>query len=155
MRPGLVRLPASAPVRNIGSWSDADTVPSMVSRAFPVVYASDVERSARFWERLGFHRHFQLPAEGEPGYVGLRSPSSSAEMAVTNADWAKERYGLRMGAGPRFEMYLYVADLEGLVEQLRADAVPVLREPEDMPWGERIATVSDPEGNPVALCAER
>jgi len=31
----------------------------------------------------------------------------------------------------------------------------VLREPEDMPWGERIAAVADPDGNPVALCAER
>jgi hypothetical protein len=39
----------------------------MVMRAFPVVYATDVERSARFWERLGFTRHFQLPADGAPG----------------------------------------------------------------------------------------
>jgi lactoylglutathione lyase len=29
--------------------------------------------------------------------------------------------------------------------------VPVLRTPTDMPWGERVAYVSDPEGNPVAL----
>jgi lactoylglutathione lyase len=27
----------------------------------------------------------------------------------------------------------------------------VLRDPADMPWGERIATVADPDGNPVAL----
>jgi hypothetical protein len=25
--------------------------------------------------------------------------------------------------------------------------------PENMPWGERVAFVSDPEGNPVALAA--
>jgi uncharacterized glyoxalase superfamily protein PhnB len=25
-------------------------------------------------------------------------------------------------------------------------------EPTDMLWGERIATVADPDGNPVALC---
>ena len=29
--------------------------------------------------------------------------------------------------------------------------MPVLAEPEDMPWGERMAYVSDPDGNPVAL----
>ena len=127
---------------------------AMVSRAFPVVYASDVERSARFWETLGFERHFQLPPDGEPGYVGLRSPSS-AELAVTSIDWARDRYGMEWGKGPRFEMYLYVPDLDALVERLRAGGVVVLREAEDMPWGERIATVADPDGNPVALCAER
>jgi catechol 2,3-dioxygenase-like lactoylglutathione lyase family enzyme len=40
--------------------------------------------------------------------------------------------------------------------QLPPDGEPViLREAEDMPWGERIATVADPEGNPVALCQAR
>ena len=29
----------------------------------------------------------------------------------------------------------------------------VLREPADMPWGERVAYVSDPDDNPVALAA--
>ena len=30
----------------------------------------------------------------------------------------------------------------------------MLRDPADMPWGERIATVADPDGNPVALANE-
>src|SRR3954451_24782753 len=89
-----------------------------VSRAFPIVYASDVERAARFWELLGFRRHVQLPAEGEPGYVGLRSDAPGAELAITNAEWATERYGLSLGDGPRFEMYVYVPDLEGMVSRL-------------------------------------
>lgn len=126
----------------------------MISRAVAVVYAMDVEREARFWELVGFRRHFQLPPEGEPGYVGLSSEDSPAEIAVTDARWAMDRYGLSMSDGPRFEMYIYVADLEGLVQRLAARNVPVLREPEDMPWGERIATVADPEGNPVALCQQ-
>ena len=50
-------------------------------RAFPVVYATDVAASARFWERLGFTQFVQLPAEGDPGYVGLRR--DGAELAVT------------------------------------------------------------------------
>lgn len=119
-----------------------------------MIYSTDVERSARFWELLGFERHYQLPPDGEPGYVGLRSPSS-AELAVTSAQWAVDQYGLQMGAGPRFEMYLYVPDLDNCIDRLRGLGVKVLREPEDMPWGERIATVADPDGNPVAICAER
>lgn len=126
----------------------------MVSRALAVVYASDVEREVRFWELVGFRRHFKLPADGEPGYVGLRSDDSAAELAVTDARWAIDRYGLSMSDGARFEMYLYVSDLEALVQRLADADVPILREPEDMPWGERIATVADPEGNPVALCQQ-
>jgi lactoylglutathione lyase len=124
----------------------------MVSRAFPVLYSTNVERAARFWELLGFPRHYQLPAEGEPGYVGLRG--KSAELAVTDAQWAADRYGMNMGNGPRVEMYVYVSDLKGMIGKLRDSGVRVLREPEDMPWGERIATVADPDGNPVTLCAE-
>lgn len=126
----------------------------MTFRAFPVIYSTEVERAAQFWERLGFRRHFQLPPEGEPGYVGLTSEDSSAELAVTHAQWAADRYGLSMGQGPRFEMYVYVADLDGMVRRLSEAGVPILREPEDMPWGERIATLADPEGNPVALCQQ-
>jgi lactoylglutathione lyase len=124
----------------------------MPSRAFPVIYTRDVERQAQFWERLGFVRHYQLPPDGEPGYVGLRS--DGAELAITNAQWAEDRYGLTVGDGPRFEMYVYVRELDELVQELDAAGVVVLRSPEDMPWGERIATVADPDGNPVALCAE-
>lgn len=119
------------------------------------MYSTDVERSARFWERLGFRRHFQLPPEGDPGYVGLHGDGSAAEVAVTNAQWAAERYGLQLGDGPRFEMYLYVPDLDATVADLAAAGVPIMREAEDMPWGERIATVADPDGNPVALCQDK
>ena len=57
-----------------------------------------------------------------------------------------------MGDGARFEMYIYVADLDGMVRRLADADVPILRDPEDMPWGGRIATVADPEGKRIALC---
>ncbi len=124
----------------------------MISRAFPVTYSSDVERAAAFWELLGFERFYELPGpDGGLGYVGLRSGAS--ELAVTHNSWARERYGLEPGEGPRFEMYVYVDDLDAMVERLRGQGVQVLRESEDMPWGERIASVLDRDGNPVALCA--
>ena len=122
----------------------------MALRAFPVVYASDVDAVASFWELMGFRRHVQLPPEGEAGYVGL-TRDAGGELAVTHQQWAADRYGLSLGSGPRFEMYVYVDDLDAMLAQLDGQ-VPILRGAEDMPWGERIATVVDPEGNPVALC---
>jgi lactoylglutathione lyase len=126
----------------------------VVSRAFPVAYSDDVDRAVRFWELIGFERFYDLPGpDGGLGYAGLRCGAS--ELAVTHGNWARERYGLKPGHGPCFEMYLYVDDLDALIERLRQSGVAVLREPEDMPWGERIASVIDPDGNPVALCAEK
>ncbi|HEY7486616.1 MAG TPA: VOC family protein [Streptosporangiaceae bacterium] len=121
----------------------------MAERAFPVVFAVRVSECAGFYEGLGFVRHFQLPPEGEPGYVGLRR--GAAELAVVSADWPRQQYGLEAGERPRFEMFVYVDELDGTVETLRAGGTRVLREPADMPWGERLAYVTDPAGNPVAL----
>ncbi len=126
----------------------------MALRAFPVAYSSDVEAAARFWELLGFRRHVQLPPDGDPGYVGL-TRDGGGELAVTHAQWAADRYGLSLGSEPRFEMYIYVDDLDGTLARLIEASVDVLREAEDMPWGERIATVADRDGNPVALCQEK
>jgi lactoylglutathione lyase len=123
----------------------------MTLRAFPVIYAADVEVVASFWELLGFRRHVQLPPEGAPGYIGL-ARDTGGELAVTHHQWAFDRYGLSPANGPRFEMYVYVEDLDATLIGLAGADVTVLRQAEDMPWGERIATVEDPEGNPVALC---
>ena len=120
-------------------------------RAFPVVYAAtDINRSAAFWQRLGFERVVVLPSESEPGYIGLRRGAS--EMAVVAWDWPAQRYGLKWPAGPRFEMYVYVDDLDAVMAELREDGIPILADVADMPWGERVATIADPDGNPVTLC---
>lgn len=123
----------------------------MSERAFPVVFAQNVQRSAAFYEALGFKRHFQLPDEGEPGYVGLRR--GGYELAVVSNDWPQDQYGLAVGAGVRFEMFVYVESVDAIVGRLGDSDATILRAPQDMPWGERVAYVADPDGNPVALAA--
>jgi lactoylglutathione lyase len=73
------------------------------------------------------------------------------EVAVVEAGWPARQYNLSVGDGVRFELFVYADELDRLVERLRAASVMVLREPADMPWGERVAYVADPDGNPVAL----
>ena len=121
----------------------------MADRAFPVIWARDVEHSASFYEQLGFERHVQLPSDGEPGYVGLRR--GAYELAVVTVVSPQQVLGIEAGTAPRFELYVYVDDLDGDLERLRAAGVGVLKEPETMPWGERLAFVADPDGNPVTL----
>ena len=123
-------------------------------RAFPVLYAKDVESIAAFYARLGFEEFFRLPADGgAAGYVALRR--GDAEMAVTTEETPRALWGVEPGAGPRHEMFVYVEGVDEEVDRLRAAGVPVLRDPQDMFWGERVAVVADPEGNLVSLADAR
>ena len=121
----------------------------MSLRAFPVIYAHEVQPMVDFYEELGFSISFRLPDEGEAGYVTMGR--DEAELAIVDAEWPARQTSLEMGIDPRFEMFIYVDDLEGTVEALRSRGAPVLQEPTDQPWGERTAYVTDPEGNPVSL----
>lgn len=119
--------------------------------AYPAVYASDVATTAAFYEQFGFTRYAQSPPTGAPGFVGLRRHTS--EIVVIDAATARGHYGDEVGTGLRFEMYVFVEDTDVTLKELRDNGVTVLREPVDMPWGERIGFVADPDGNPVALAS--
>jgi lactoylglutathione lyase len=120
-------------------------------RAFPVLYANNVEAVATFYVGLGFEEHFRLPAQdGSAGYIGLRRPGG-AELAVTTEDSPRTLVGIEPGEGPRHELFVYVDDVDRVVSELRVAGGRILRAPQDMPWGERVGFVADPEGNVVSL----
>ncbi|RFU86789.1 bleomycin resistance protein [Streptomyces triticagri] len=121
----------------------------MSDRTFPLLYAEHVSETAGFYEKLGFAPFRRSPETGDPEYIALRR--GQAEMAVVSTAWPPQQYGGTASRGPSFEMFVQVDDLTRTLEKLRADGISVLRSAVDMPWGERIAYVSDPEGNPVAL----
>ena len=122
----------------------------MALRAFPVLHAKDVELVAGFYARLGFEEHARLPqADGSAGFIGMRR--DGAELAVTTEDSPRQLAGVEPGPGPRGELFIYVRNVDTVVDELRTAGISVLREPADMPWGERLAFVGDPEGNLVTL----
>jgi lactoylglutathione lyase len=117
------------------------------------VYTRDVKTSAAFYGRLlGFAQHYQYPPDGdEPGYVGMRRDES--DLGIVHESSPQRLIGQGMGDGPRFELFVYVDDVDETVGRMRDASVTILREPEDMSWGERVAFVADPDGNPVTLAA--
>ncbi|MFD6424605.1 flavin reductase [Streptomyces sp. NPDC060198] len=123
--------------------------PPMTERAFPLIFAERVDTTAEFYELLGYTRQSRNPPQGEPTYIGMRR--GTAELAVVSTDWPRAQCGLTPGPGPRFEMFVLVDDLDTTLKQLADAHVTLLRAPADMPWGERIAHVLDPDGNPVAV----
>lgn len=105
---------------------------------------------AGFYVRLGFEEHFRMPGEdGAAGFVGLRR--DGAELGVTTEASPRILAGVEPGPGPRHELFVYVDDVDATLTQLSETGATVLREPADMPWGERLAFVRDPEGNVVTL----
>jgi lactoylglutathione lyase len=130
----------------------ADTLATMGPlRAFPVLWAGDVERVAGFYATLGFVEHFRLPGpDGAAGFVSMRR-EGGAELAVTTEDTPRMLAGVEPGAGPRHELFVYVEDVDQAVAAAEAAGGTVLKPPADMPWGERVGYVADPEGNVVSL----
>jgi len=128
------------------------------STAFPIVYCDDLPRSLRFYrDLLGFRVTFSHPEQGEPGFVALQL-GEGAELALADVrdPEAVPLHGktVRPASGHGFELCVYADDVDDAVTALRAAGVPVLAEPADQPWGDRMAYVEDPQGNPVMLCAE-
>jgi lactoylglutathione lyase len=124
----------------------------VTERAFPLIFARSLATAADFYAQLGFTEHIRHPATGEPTYLGLRR--GAAEIGLVPHSWPERQYG-RAGRGAvnggGFEMYVFVDDVDLTVSRLRSNGTPVLREPADAPWGERVAHVADPDDNPVAL----
>jgi len=127
-----------------------------VRAAFPVVYCEDLPGTLAFYrDLLGFEVDFAFPEEGEPGFVALKLGGSELALAdVAGQDAGTHGLPVRPIGGHRFEVCLHVADVDAAVTELRGAGAPVLVEPADQPWGERLAYVQDPEGNPVMLYAE-
>ena len=119
----------------------------MIESAFPILSTPDLARALGFYEGLlGGTVTYRFPDEGEPQYVGLDLGSSH----------------LGIGADPeleagntlqRFSLWIYVDDCDAVVDRLKAAGAPLLEEPVDQPWGERIARVADPDGNVVIVGA--
>ena len=58
---------------------------------------------------------------------------------------------MAMGDGPRFELFVYVDDVRSTYDELCAAGAVPIKPPAEMPWGETVGFVTDPDGNPVAI----
>src|SRR5271166_874453 len=97
---------------------------------------------------LGAVEISRVPDDGPAFYVGLQI--GNAELGVV-ADGdahidAPQRILLNVNVGD-----LGVGNVAGLLEHVEALGGRVLGPPNDMPWGQRVAHIQDPDGNTVNL----
>jgi lactoylglutathione lyase len=116
----------------------------MFTEAFPILSTSDVGRALAFYrDLLGATVTYQFPPEGDPGYVALRIGGS--HLGVTWQEQPGELFNNRI------TIWVYADDCDAAVAMLAAAGVTVVQEPMDQPWGERMAIVTDPDGNRVIV----
>jgi len=122
-----------------------------VRSSFPIVYVDDVPAAVRFYrDLLGFEEMYRYPDTDEPGYVALRLHDGKIGLSSAAFPGIHGK-AQRPVTGRPFELCLEVLAVDEFVAELRGAGVTVLAEPADQVWGERVAYVEDPDGNPVHI----
>jgi lactoylglutathione lyase len=120
--------------------------PSVVSGLAPGMHAvntylavENVAASMEFLERaLGFSRGVVLAEPNGPARYAEMRHGNSVIMLVRKGDQTTATNGLAA-------LYTYVEDVDRAATQARSAGAGVT-EAEDKPWGDRVATVTDPDG---------
>jgi len=119
-------------------------VPFGLRDAFPILQVADVPRSLEFYrDLLGFAVTYVFPAEGDPQFVSLAIDGGKLALGATDQPVQSVSTAL----------WLYADDVDAVVSHLRQAGVRVVAELTDQPWGERVASVADPDGYTVHIGA--
>lgn len=137
-------LPEREPVRFTGRMPRGEL--------FPIVNCVELARALAWYERvLGGTLAYRFPEEGDPQYVTVRIGAGQVALGVGTGP---ALYGEtpRPATGHAVDLCVYVPDLDAVVgAAAEAVAVP----PEDMPWGERVAYLRDPEGTMILVIQDQ
>ncbi|MFE9857455.1 VOC family protein [Streptomyces sp. NPDC005780] len=110
----------------------------------PVILTADQDVLLGFYTKLfGAVEIFRVPEKGAAFYRGLRIGDTDLGL-VTKAD---------PGTGPasRILLSIGVDDVDETLARVEALGGSVGGGPNDMPWGQRVAHIKAPDGNPVNL----
>jgi predicted enzyme related to lactoylglutathione lyase len=109
----------------------------------PIIITADVDRLVAFYTGLlGAVQTTRVPADGPTFFVGLKVDDAELGLVAEKVDPATT---------PRVVISVDVPDVDGLLDRVERLGGTVLGPPNDMPWGQRVAHVKDPDGNPVNL----
>jgi len=116
----------------------------MFTEAFPIITVPNLPAAVAFYrDLLGFRESYRFPPEGEAQFVTLKLGTSELGVGA----------GEVSGPAAGYALCVYTDDCDRAVATLRAAGTPIVEEPADMPWGERMARVTDPAGNEIVIVA--
>ena len=116
----------------------------MPSTIRPIIVTNDIDRLLAFYTGLlDATEAMRYPEEGPPFYIGLQIGNSELGLSASS--------DVRPGDPGRLLLSIDVPDVTAVlprVEQLGGQAES---DANDMPWGQRVAHIKDPDGNVVNL----
>jgi len=119
-----------------------------VQSLFPILNSRDLPRLVAFYETaLDGVVDYRFTTDDVDDYVSLRL--GEAHLGIGRAPEAPDA-----AAGDRIALWFYVHDVDEVFARWTEAGGDAVQPPTDMPWGERVAQVRDPDGNLVNLGAE-
>jgi predicted enzyme related to lactoylglutathione lyase len=116
----------------------------MPSTIRPILVTPDLDRLLAFYSGLlGAVEVMRFPEDGAPFYVGLEIGNSELGISV-----AAE---VQTGSPGRTLLSIDVPDVDALLPRVAALGGSAPGPSNDMPWGQRVAHVTDPDGNALNL----
>ncbi|MFI1501083.1 VOC family protein [Streptomyces platensis] len=110
----------------------------------PIIVTPDLDRLQAFYRELvGAEEFTRVPEEGPVFFVGLRVGGSELGI-VTDRN-------VETGTPTRILLSIAVQDVDALLDRVGPLGGTVLGPATDMPWGQRVAHIQDPDGNAVNL----
>jgi predicted enzyme related to lactoylglutathione lyase len=110
----------------------------------PIIVTADLDRLLGFYTALlGATEVMRFPADGPVFYVGLALGDSELGLSSDASVVA--------GDPGRMLLSIDVPDVDGLLPRVPELGGTATSDANDMPWGQRVAHIKDPDGNVVNL----
>jgi predicted enzyme related to lactoylglutathione lyase len=110
----------------------------------PIIVTADLDRLLAFYtELLGARQNFRYPDDGPVFYIGLALGDSELGLSYDAS--------VQPGSPGRMLLSIEVPDIEAILGRVEPLGGHAPGPANDMPWGQRVAHITDPDGNVVNL----
>jgi predicted enzyme related to lactoylglutathione lyase len=110
----------------------------------PIIVTADLDRLLAFYTGLlGARENFRYPEDGPAFYVGLALGESELGLSTD--------VSVQPGSPGRMLLSIEVPDVDAVLPRVEALGGTAGSGANDMPWGQRVAHIADPDGNVVNL----
>ncbi|MBB5156747.1 VOC family protein [Saccharopolyspora phatthalungensis] len=110
----------------------------------PIINTPDLDRLLNFYTALfGAVEKYRIPDTEPTFYIGLEVDDFELGLVIAR--------DAETGTTGRVLLSFDVENVDALLERVEAVGGRVLGPPNDMPWGQRVAHIQDPDGNAVNL----
>ena len=109
-----------------------------------IITTTELDRLLRFYQQaFGATEVLRVPEEGDLFYLLLTVDDSELGLVVVDEATPGERQ--------RILLSIAVPDVDDALARIEPAGGTVLGPPNDMPWGQRVAHCTDPDGNKINL----